>query len=71
MPILFHTTKELEAQNPRVTDYLIGRLSSCELADIDSPAGRARLKREIVNDLNEMLTTGSVVNLFFTEFVVQ
>ena len=64
-------TKELEVQRPRVVDYLIGKLSSCELAEIDSPAGRARLKREIVNGLNDMLATGSVLNLFFTEFVIQ
>ncbi len=64
-------TRELEAHLPRVVDYLIGKLSSCELAEIDSPAGRAKLKREIVSGLNDMLATGSVLNLYFTEFVIQ
>ena len=64
-------SKELDAQKPRLVDYLLSKLSSCELITIDGPAEKARLKREIVADLNDMLSMGRVVNIYFTEFVVQ
>jgi flagellar FliL protein len=54
-----------------VNDFLVDRLSSVRIEELDNTAGRNKLKRELMYGLNELLESGVVTNLYFSEFIVQ
>jgi flagellar basal body-associated protein FliL len=54
-----------------VRDAMIVLLSSKQLSDITDFEGKALLKEDILERLNDLLDTGSVQSVLFTEFVVQ
>lgn len=62
---------ELAARRPELQNQLISILSTKELADVDNPEGREAIRREILNRINAMLVSGRVLNVYYTEFVVQ
>jgi flagellar FliL protein len=62
---------ELDARLPQVRDAMIVLLSSKQLSDITDFEGKALLKEDILERLNDLLDTGSVQSVLFTEFVVQ
>ncbi|MBW1975788.1 MAG: flagellar basal body-associated FliL family protein, partial [Deltaproteobacteria bacterium] len=75
-------TMELELDNPKVIDEITKEnfkirdtilliLSSKEFDDISTVGGKLALKKEIMAKLNGMLHTGKVLNIYFTEFLVQ
>ncbi len=63
--------KEIEDKMPMVRDTIITILSNKYYNDIATPAGKLTLKRELISRLNVMLTTGRILDIYFTEFVVQ
>ena len=63
--------EELDARLPQVRDALIVLLSSKQLSDITDFEGKALLKEDILERVNDVLETGSVKSVLFTEFVVQ
>jgi len=63
--------EELEARLPQVRDALIVLLSSKQLSDITDFEGKALLKEDILERVNDLLETGDVRSILFTEFVVQ
>lgn len=62
---------QLESENPKVKDRIITLLTSMSYADISSPEGKLLLKNEIVDRLNQILGGSKVLNVYFTEFIVQ
>ena len=62
---------ELTNRRPEIRNQLISILSTKELQDVDSPEGREAIRREILNRVNAMLVSGRVLNVYYTEFVVQ
>lgn len=62
---------ELDARLPQVRDALIVLLSSKQLSDITDFEGKALLKEDILERVNDIVETGSVRSILFTEFVVQ
>ena len=62
---------ELKARQPLILDLLIGILSSKTIEDVSNTVGRNRLRREIIDKSNAELVSGKVINVYFTEFVVQ
>lgn len=62
---------ELDARLPQVRDALIVLLSSKQLSDITDFEGKALLKEDILERVNDVLETGMVKSVLFTEFVVQ
>jgi flagellar basal body-associated protein FliL len=46
-------------------------LSSKQLSDITDFEGKALLKEDILERVNDLLETGDVKSVLFTEFVVQ
>lgn len=64
-------TEELMGRNPQVRDLILTLLSSKTFGDISSTAGKFALREEMVSRLNEILSTGEVRQVYFTEFVVQ
>lgn len=63
--------EELDARLPQVRDALIVLLSSKQLADITDFEGKALLKEDIVERMNDLTERGAVRSVLFTEFVVQ
>lgn len=62
---------EIEKRKPQIRDEVIMLLSSKSFDDVSSVAGKRALKRAIINGVNKYLATGQVVQIYFTEFVVQ
>jgi len=63
--------KEIEKKLPLIRDAIITVISNKYYQDIATPAGKLALKREIMARVNMLLTTGKVIDIFFTDFVVQ
>lgn len=62
---------ELDSRLPQVRDAMIVLLSSKQLSDITDFEGKALLKEDIIERLNDLLETGEIKSVLFTEFVVQ
>ncbi len=62
---------ELDGLKPKVRDTLLTLLSSKTVADLVTVADKERLRNEIIHRLNAFLSAGKVVEVYFTEFVVQ
>ena len=60
-----------EADLPKVRDSIIRTLSSKQAQDILSIEGKERLREEVKNSVNNAIGSEDVVNVFFTEFIVQ
>ncbi len=63
--------KEIEKKLPLIRDAIITVISNKYYQDIATPAGKLALKREIMARVNMLLTTGKVIDIYFTDFVVQ
>lgn len=64
-------SSEIDKRLPQIRDEVITLLSSKSFDDISTIAGKRALKRGILNSINKYLTTGKVLNVYFSEFVVQ
>lgn len=62
---------ELDARLSQVRDAVIVLLSSKKLSDITDFEGKALLKQDIYERVNDILETGQLKSVLFTEFVVQ
>ncbi len=63
--------EELEKRKPQLRDIILTVLSSKTYSEISTAQGKLALKQEIMRRINLALTSGSVVNLYFMEFVAQ
>ncbi|MGB9667933.1 MAG: flagellar basal body-associated FliL family protein [Thermosulfidibacteraceae bacterium] len=63
--------KEVEEKLPIIRDSIITIISMKKYDDLVNPAGKETLKREIMMKLNSILTTGQVVDIYYTDFVLQ
>ncbi len=64
--------KELNAQKLVLTDTLIMLLSSKKIEDIDGSEKKRQLKREIRDEVNNLLgMKDAVMQVLFTEFIIQ
>ena len=64
-------TKEIDKRLPQFRDTILTLLSSKSNDEIKTLEGKYLLREEIVSMLNQFLTTGKVVNIYFTDFIVQ
>ncbi|HPS93719.1 MAG TPA: flagellar basal body-associated FliL family protein [Deltaproteobacteria bacterium] len=62
---------EVTAKMPQVRDEILTLLSSKTYDDVSTVEGKRILKREIMGSVNRYLTTGQVVQVYFSDFVVQ
>lgn len=62
---------ELDLLKPKVTDSILGLLSSKSYKEIADFEGKQRLRDEIAIRLNGYLTEGQVIRVYFTEFLIQ
>lgn len=63
--------QEIDKKLPAIRDLIIRILSSKTVEEIQTAKGKQKLKEEIKRKINEILTTGEVRNVYFTEFVIQ
>ena len=56
---------------PRMRDTLLGILSTKAADDVITNEGKQKLKKEIIEKLNEFLPEKCAQDVFFTDFVVQ
>ena len=64
-------SEEMKSRTFEVRDAVLMVLSSKEFDDIAVPAGKASLKRELMTVINRLVKQGQVVEVFFTDFIVQ
>jgi flagellar FliL protein len=62
---------ELKQRLPQLRDAILLLLSSKTLADIQGIDGKIALRTELIMRINQILKTGKIRNLYFTEFVIQ
>ncbi|BAI81172.1 flagellar FliL protein [Deferribacter desulfuricans SSM1] len=63
--------EEMEKRKPQIRDVILTVLSSKTYAEVSTAQGKLALKQELIRRINLILTTGSVKNIYFTEFVAQ
>ena len=63
--------EELRRREPQVRDTIISVIRSKRLEDLASSSGTETVRREMVQALQRLASKGRVVNVYFTDFVVQ
>ena len=63
--------EEFRMLTPRLRDMMLDLLSSKTYREMMDPIGKQRLRDEIVMRMNMQATQGKVLNVYFTEFVIQ
>ena len=62
---------ELTVRLPQLRDAILLHLSSKLLDEIQSVEGKIELRNALIKRINQVLTSGKVKNLYFTQFVIQ
>jgi flagellar FliL protein len=62
---------ELNKRMPQIRDAILMLTSSKTFEELYDVHGKKQLKAELLIELNEMLTKGEAVAVYFTDFVVQ
>lgn len=63
--------EELDQRLPQIRDSILMILPDKRYEDINSSKGKEALRDELIVNINKFLNTGSVVNIYYTEFVIQ
>jgi len=64
-------TPELDKKTALIRDIVISILSSKTVEEITTAKGKAKLKDEIIAQINRYLEDGEIRHIYFTEFVIQ
>ena len=62
---------ELDLLKPKLRDSTLDLLSSKTFTELQDLSGKQKLRDDIMIRLNSFLTSGKIVRIYFTEFVVQ
>lgn len=62
---------ELDAKKPLLRDIIIRLLTSKSLEEISTVKGKEKLKEQIVGEINTRIKDGKILNVYFTDFVIQ
>ena len=60
-----------EQRLPQIRDVVLTILPTKQFEEIRTVEGKATLRTEILDKLNELFNSESVANIYFTEFVIQ
>ncbi len=63
--------KELESRESEIRSEIIALLRSKTAEDLQEPGGQSMLKDEIIIRMNDILVSGEVRDLYYTEFIIQ
>jgi len=61
----------LDTRKPQLRDAILTVLASKRYEEVSSAQGKLILKQELLRRLNSLVTEGTIVNIYFTEFVAQ
>ena len=64
-------SKEVEAQSARIRDAMIILLSSKSYSELSTMEGKHILRNQILDRVNQILGAAKVVNVYYSDFVVQ
>ncbi|MEW6045933.1 MAG: flagellar basal body-associated FliL family protein [Bacillota bacterium] len=62
---------ELQRRQPQVQDAIIGVVRSKRFEDLSSREGAEALRKELVEVLQRLVSKGKVVNVYYTQLVIQ
>ena len=62
---------ELDVRNSEIRSEIISVLRARTVEDLQEPGGQNALKDEIIITMNEVLVTGEIQDLYYTEFIIQ
>lgn len=62
---------DLEARNPQIRDQLIRLLRSRTVEELNSADGMERLRVDILQAMNSLVTRGEVTDVFFIDLIFQ
>ena len=62
---------ELDLLKPRLRDSILDLLTPKTFKELMDLSGKQRLREDIAGRINNILTTGKVTKVYFTDFVVQ
>lgn len=63
--------KEIEKKLPIMQDKVIVVLSSQSLEELSSLDGKEKIKKQLIDNINPILSNGKIVNIYFNKFVYQ
>lgn len=63
--------KKIEQRTPQMRDSVLMILPTKKIKDIKSTEGKMALRDEIFTSLDALLQEGDIINIYFTEFVMQ
>jgi len=61
----------LDMRKPQLRDAILTVLASKRYEEVSSAQGKLILKQELLRRVNSLVTEGTIVNIYFTEFVAQ
>jgi len=62
---------EIEEKKPALRDMVISLLSNRTYSELLGVRGKTQLREELLRRMNQILASGTVTRIYFTEFVVQ
>ncbi len=63
--------EEISTRKPQIRDVILLLLSAKSFAEISRLEGKMQLKEEVIMRINQVLSSGRISQVYFTEFVVQ
>lgn len=63
--------EQLRQRDPQVRDLIISLLRTKRVEDLATQQGLEQVRRELAQGLNRLVSKGEVVNVYFTDFVIQ
>ena len=63
--------KEILDRRPEIRDLVIELFRSRTVSDLNTMIGTEKLREEIRSQINERLRTGEILEVYFTEFIIQ
>ncbi len=66
-----HAAAEIEERMPELRDLVISHFASRGVAEVIGREGREQVKQELLADINNRLLHTKVLNIYFSDFVVQ
>jgi flagellar FliL protein len=63
--------EELQAREMQIRDLVITLYSSRTLAELTDPILKQHARKQLVKQVNEKLTTGKLMNIYYTDYVIQ
>ena len=64
-------TEIINRRLPQFRDAVITMLSNKGIEEINTLEGKFQLRAEILSQLNQFLQAGKIINVYFTDFIIQ